>query len=535
MPEFLKELSRRNVFRVAAAYVIVGWIVLQVVGLMAPSLGLPDWTLALIFVILLSAFPIAIFLTWAFEMTPDGVKKSESNGEVASAGMNKADIGLISIGGLVIAVGLLAPPGRAPGDGTEELRQSVEDGSDGGAPSFSLAVLPFENFSDNKQLGWAADGIAEDILTDMSNLPRISLAARNSSFQFKGQNKDIREIGEILGVRYVLEGSLREQGEDLRITAQLIEAESGNHVWSGQFNPSMKERAELHDSVIDEILAEVSSNIRATEYERLARIPEDNLSGRDLGLLAESFLFGGNLTEALRLADKAIAVDPKQVHARVTRGLCLNFRRAFAATSAEKDQIKRLILDEISVLKSLSKRSFTYLGIATLLVEIGERETALFYANQEKELAPDYSGVYATLALIHVRSGKYEAALNFVDTCLEKTNNHGVLVSSCYLHQADAFYSLGRFEEALASADVALNYSSGNVPASRVVGLAALMSLGRVDEVVSRLAKWPEMGRAIKMVDFEFSFRELYADQVLVENRISTFQALVEIVEGMEE
>lgn len=534
MNNFFSELSRRNVFRVAAAYAIVGWIILQAASIMAPAMGLPGWAVSLVLYVLFIGFPIAVLLTWAFEMTPEGVKKAEASAATATGGMSKTDLGLIVVGAVLIAVGILAPTGGAPVNNTGELHEAVEGDPDGYAPSFSLAVLPFENFSDNKQLGWAADGIAEDILTELSQLPRIALAARNSSFQFKGQNKDVREIGEILNVRYVLEGSLREQGDNLRITAQLIEAETGNHVWSGQFNPSMDERAALHDSVIDEILAEVSSNIRVREYERLALLPEPTLSAEDLGYLAESFNLVANTTEALRLADKAIALDPKQAYAHIIRATSLVRQRAFASAPEEKDQFKKLILDEVNTLKGLSKDSFGYIGMATVLMGIGERETALFYANQAQELAPDYPGVYAILAGLYVQLGEYEAALDYVDTCLRKTNIQGVLVSLCYVNQADALSGLGRFEEALAAADASVNYSAANMVEGRALGLMALVSLGRVDEVTSRLRRWPDIQQMIKLADFEDILRETYADQPYIDARIKAGQALLEIIEEME-
>lgn len=449
MNNFFSELSRRNVFRVAAAYVIVGWIVLQVVGLLAPNLGLPAWTVALIFVIILSAFPIALLLTWAFEMTPEGVKKTEAIAD-ASTSTGRMDYMLVGAAVLLALVGVFTPSRtviETAADNAPVAEVAIEEHDV--MPSFTLAVLPFENFSDDKQLGWIADGISEDVLTQLSYIPRLGLAARNSSFQFKGQNIDIRTIGKQLNVRYVLEGSIRKQGEALRITAQLIETETGNHIWADQFNPALSEISSLHDIVIGEMVTSVASILTKTEYDRLSGIPIEDLAGIDLVNMAAVSLLSGNGEAARRYADLAVKKAPELSTAHGFRAVSLLIPTALSPSALSSENGRKEILREVDLaLSATDINAQSYVAIATALDALGDHQRAKAHAEFAAELAPNHPGSHFVVSQSERGLGNYSAALEAAQACIANTHRSGPYYPSCHRMLATIQNALQLYDDA---------------------------------------------------------------------------------------
>jgi len=206
------ELKRRNVFKIAAAYAVVAWVLVQVVISIKAPLHLPDWSDTFTIVILGVGFPIALIIAWAFEMTPQGVRVTAS----AAPDVN----------------------GDAPAAPALEATNQKKPGRRKNA----IAVLPFTNMSSDPEQEYFADGITEELLNSLAQIKDLQVTGRTSSFYYKGRNEDLRAIGEILGVEYILEGSVRKSNDRLRITAQLINARSDHHLWS-----------ETYDRVLDDL------------------------------------------------------------------------------------------------------------------------------------------------------------------------------------------------------------------------------------------------------------------------------------------
>ena len=232
--DFFGELKRRKVYRVAIAYVVVAWVGLQFFDLVLENLNAPDWAMQSIMAVVAIGFPVVLVLAWAFDITPDGIK--------ATPGRNRAF-------GALIAVVSLAALGFAAWTfmgGYEVVTVSPDATSAEEIRAIdSIAVLPFESFSENQSDEYFADGLADTLLHKLAQLPDLKVIARNSSFQFKGTNKDAREIGTILDVAALLEGSVQRQGDQVRIIAQLIDTADGAHLWSGTFDDTMQNIFEL--------------------------------------------------------------------------------------------------------------------------------------------------------------------------------------------------------------------------------------------------------------------------------------------------
>lgn len=313
MREFFEEIQRRNVFRVALVYIIVAWISMQVVDVMFPALHIPDWVASAVAVLLLIGFPIALIFAWAFEMTPDGLKKeSEIDRSQSIAPVTGRKLNSLIVVALILAVGFLL---------ADKFMLSGDDRS-GGEPERvaeirpSIAVLPFVNMSDDKANEYFSDGLAEELLNVLAKIPQLHVAGRTSSFKFKNTNEDLRIIGEQLNVAHVLEGSVRKSGTKLRITAQLIDTESGYHLWSNTYD------RELTDifAVQDEITANVVSALKITLLGSgvTADRSTTNLEAYNLYLQARYFMEHTgteNTARAFDALNRAIEIDPDYLEA----------------------------------------------------------------------------------------------------------------------------------------------------------------------------------------------------------------------------
>ncbi len=235
------ELRRRNVIRVGAAYAVIAWVILQVTDLAAPALRLPEWVLSLVLFLLLLGFPIALFLAWAYELTPDGLRRAEDATDATSqAPGGKFDVAIIAL--LVIAIGLIVHENFFSGG--EEISSSVsetvpEEAPGAAAKTVSIAVIPFINMSDDTEQEYFADGLTEELLNSLAPIEELRVVSRTSSFAFKNSDLPLPEIAQRLDVEHILEGSVRRAGKRIRITAQLIDTSSDSHLWSETYDEEL--------------------------------------------------------------------------------------------------------------------------------------------------------------------------------------------------------------------------------------------------------------------------------------------------------
>ncbi|HEY5774941.1 MAG TPA: hypothetical protein VIS57_02545, partial [Xanthomonadales bacterium] len=249
----LAELKRRNVFKVAVAYAVASWLLLQMSDILVPILGLPDNAQKLIFLLLVIGFIPALIFAWAFELTPEGLKKEKDvdrqNSVVSQTGSR---LNIAIIGMLVVALAYFVWEARFAEDKTAEKPASVPVAAvpaEAAVSEKSVAVLPFVNMSSDPEQEYFSDGLSEELLNRLAQNDQLRVAARTSSFQFKGQNQDIGEIGRQLKVDNVLEGSVRKSGNRLRITAQLIRVDSGFHLWSQTYEREMDDIFTIQDDI----------------------------------------------------------------------------------------------------------------------------------------------------------------------------------------------------------------------------------------------------------------------------------------------
>ncbi len=321
---FLAELKRRKVYRVAVVYAVVAFVIWQAAEIAFPSLHLPDWTLTFVVVMALIGFPIALVLAWAFEITPEGVRRTElARAETAEASTSP-------------------PPAVA---------QDVQ--------SKSIAVLPFANMSDDPETEYFSDGMTEEIINALTQLEDLRVAARTSCFAFKGKALDVGEIGAKLKVATVLEGSVRRAGNRLRITAQLVNVADGYHLWSERYDREMEDVFAIQDDIARAIAGRLQVTLTGEAGERLVEPPTKSLEAYDLYLKGRFFVNrvlevdGEGPRKGIDYFEQALALDPGYALAHAGIAVAYNFLGNTgilppkqALTKAKEAALRALELDE---------------------------------------------------------------------------------------------------------------------------------------------------------------------------------------------
>lgn len=243
---FLSELKRRRVIRVAGVYAVTCWALFQVVNSLFPVLRLPPWTVTLVAVLLMLGFPIALIIAWAFESAEGGVRLTpQPDKDAPVARLAWSDWAMMAAAAAIIGVSAFQMSGG--------LGRLPLQGAASAAAAKSVAVLPFANFSSQKDSELFADGMTEEVINSLAQIPDLKVAGRTSAFYFKGRDDDLRLIGRKLGVSHVLEGSVRQEGERLRVTVQLIKVEDGFHIWSGTYDRKMDDAFAIQTEIADKV------------------------------------------------------------------------------------------------------------------------------------------------------------------------------------------------------------------------------------------------------------------------------------------
>lgn len=309
------ELKRRNVFRVATAYVIVGWLLTEILATLMPMFGVPDWvSKAFVIVVAVTFIPVLIF-AWAFEMTPEGIKlEKDVDRDASITSETGKKLNYVTIAAVVLGVAFIAWSKSS----TDDPQLTVEVTETSGAPS--VAVLPFVNMSGNAENEYFSDGLTETLLHMLAQVPEIKVAARTSSFAFKGEEQDIRKIALALGVAHVLEGSVQRYGDKVRVTAQLIRADDGFHVWSSNYDRTLNDIFAIQDEIATDVGKSLTTSLLGEDEVAIQSIGTHNVLAYDLYLQALSHASSASYEawgQAEAKLKDALLLDPDFYDAKV--------------------------------------------------------------------------------------------------------------------------------------------------------------------------------------------------------------------------
>ena len=397
------ELKRRNVVRVAIAYAVVSWLILQLTNVLMPLLGLPEWVDRLVFLLLVVGFPLALIFAWAFELTPEGLKnekdvdRSESITHVTG---RKLDFAIIA----VFAVALVFFASTHQWDSETGHTETADK---------SIAVLAFTDLSPAQDQEYFSDGISEELLNVLSKIPGLRVAARTSSFQFKGENRDVIDIGQQLNVAFVLEGSVRKSGVQIRITAQLVDASNGFHLWSETYDRELANifavQDEISAAIVDALKEHLGLQVEVAPRVVTAANTEAHeayLRGRYLVVQRTTATVEG----AVREFEKAITLDPDYAlaHAELAIATLLLGGFGFDGALTTTEAIARAAPHAELAMALDPNLAEAHAAIGYVLQVQGNLEEALTQLEQAIEINPNYSIVYNWMGVIlYVDLGRY--------------------------------------------------------------------------------------------------------------------------------
>lgn len=459
MAPLLAELKRRNVFRVAFAYLILAWLVLQFTDIVAPALLLPEWTVSLVTFLGIIGFPFAILFTWAFEMTPEGLKRSgevhpdESITGKTGVTLNRLIIALMALAIIALLVDRFFITPRMPAieqlqaanSASEPTRADTAD-----RKPRSIAVLPFVNMSADADQEYFSDGISEELLNGLARIGNLRVAARTSSFAFKGKNQDITEIGKKLNVETILEGSVRKSGKRIRITAQLINVEDGFHLWSDTYDRDLTDIFVIQDEISAAIVDALRIHLTDSEttQSRTGAISEKDVLGYEYFLLARHELrkrMQSSVMLAESLYDQSLAASPNFAPALAGKALAVYFNSEYQYGTTPHAEANA---------------------------------EAVKYAQQALALDAELSDAHGILGLVAMDRWELEAAVAHFDHAVSINPNQGIL----YNWRSNALNRLGRADESREGARQALQLDPLH-PVAQSNWIVALIGEGKFDEI----------------------------------------------------
>lgn len=399
------ELKRRRVVRAGVGYVVVAWVVLQVAEINFEPLGLPAWALTWTVLGAVLGFPVALALSWFFDVSRRGVSRERGATGAAGAAFGVAVVVLAVAGVAWWLYGVYAPSRLQPAETT-----AAADTNEHTAPPNSIGVLPFDDLSPDKDQGYLADGIAEELLDRLARNAGLKVASRTSSFALRGRAQDLRVLGRQLGVRWVLEGSLRKANERIRVTAQLIDASTGFHVWSETYERPGRDLFALQDEVAVAIADELSSRIEGVTAEAPAQADTTNpeaLQAYLQGRQAWRKRTAASLQQAETMFLKAVELDPE--FARAWCGLADTY--LLQADYGGRSGDEAILLAEPAAVKAVVLRpqlGEAWASLGLLRMNAGQYRAAQSSLEQAMELDPRYEMAPMWLASVYARIGRVD-------------------------------------------------------------------------------------------------------------------------------
>jgi TolB-like protein len=428
----IAELKRRNVFRVGVAYAIVAWLLLEVASVIFPGLHLPDWTLTFLIVLVVAGFPLALILAWAFEMTPEGIKREtavDSTEPVTRKARSKLDfaiVGLLVLAVFYFAVDKLAL--KAEPDSAEVTAERIPAADpDEPAPAAksverekSIAVLPFANMSGDPDQEFFSDGISEELLNVLAKVKDLRVTSRTSAFAFKGKDTSIPEIARQLGVKHVLEGSVRMAGNRVRVTTQLIEVETDSHLWSETYDRDLSDIFAVQDEIAAKVVAALKIALLGANSRPINPSRETSVEVYSDYLLANQKQENGtfkNLAEAERLLNAVIERDPDYAPAYAALAGIYATMGSTGSTSLSEASARMMpLLEQALSLDSDLAEAWQRLVFAHLVNE--DFEEARVAAAKALELNPRSPVVLINQIIRAVSTREPERALVYADELL---------------------------------------------------------------------------------------------------------------------
>lgn len=445
MTGFLEEVKRRKVYRVAAAYIIAAGGIIQLASAAFPAWELPNWALRLVIVLLLLGFPIALILAWAYDITAQGVVATPAPA-VPGAHRRRNIIMLVLTG---VAVSAAAGFFLLPRVSAHKCDKSI-------------AVLPFENLSDDKENAYFADGIQDDVLTNLSKVGDLKVISRTSVMPYRGKASNLREIGKTLGVGAILEGSVRRIGNRVRVNVQLINAENDEHMWAEDYDRDLTDVFAIQTDLAQQIVRELQAKLSPMEKAQIERRPTENseaylafMQGHEIFYRPDKFR--SNTEKAEQLFEKATKLDPDFAEAFAALAWVHDWNyHDFDPTPARREKARAAAMEALRLQPNLPEAHLA-MGFYYYYCERDYQGALNEFATAKLSL-PNSSEVYMAIGAIERRQGKWdESTAN-----LEKAASLSPKDAWVLQNLADNYYANRNFEAADKLFDQAIQAAPGS-------------------------------------------------------------------------
>ena len=452
--DILSELKRRNVFRIAIAYAVIAWLTMQVGDTMAPALKLPEWVNSVLAFFLILGFPVAIFFAWVFEMTPEGLKferdvdRSQSKTQQTGKKVNRLIIVVLMLAlAYFVADKFLLRPAA------EDARAVASAGAgqaEAVIPDQSIAVLPFADLSPEGNQEYFSDGIAEEILNVLVRVRDLSVASRTSSFGFKGQEAlGIPTIARKLKVRHVLEGSVRKSGDMIRVTAQLIDAQTDQHLWSETYDRTLT--AESIFAIQDEIAKAIVTELGVLIDGTTRSAGTDNLDAYELYLKAHKvFIERSDILGAVDLFEQTVDADP--VFGRAVAGLAAAYAIAPSWGFVDRDYLAMAEEKASEAIEIDPAIAIAWAVLGYVADSKRDYQSAYEWYDKALEVNPADTTTWLWRGILNNSLGFFDRAVADIDRCLELDPVYG----NCMRHLARSKLFMGDTDAALRLVEDAL-------------------------------------------------------------------------------
>jgi TolB-like protein/Tfp pilus assembly protein PilF len=476
---FFAELKRRNVYKVAVAYAVVGWLVIQISSTVLPTFHAPEWVVQTLVVLVALGFPIALVIAWAFEATPEGIKRTEVADAMPTTRQKKhAWIYIVVICG-AISVALFFLGRYSAGNKTASANEISNK---------SIAVLPFENLSSDKENAYFADGIQDEILTRLSKIAALKVISRTSTQKYKSAPDNLREIGKQLGVANLLEGSVQKIANAVHVNVQLIRAETDEHLWAESYNRKLDDVFGVEGEVASAIAEQLNAKLTGAEVQAVKEKPTQNPAAYDAYLrgiaIEESRTDDAAQQEALGNYSTAVHLDPKFALAWVRLAI-LRSAQYFDGydLAANSPASVKEAADRALTLQPQLGEAFVAQGVYRYRVLRDFRGALESYGEALKHL-PNNSLVLEQMAHVERRLGEWDAAKKHYRAAVELDPRN----VDCLSALADLLSGLRHFAEAQATWDRVLEVSPDD-EATHANKAVAFQAEGRLDDAAREVAK----------------------------------------------
>ena len=489
---FLSELKRRNVYKVAVAYAVVGWLLVQVATQVFPFFEIPNWAVRLVVLAIVIGFPIALVIAWAFELTPQGLKRTEDV-DLAAQGQRKSHAWIyVVIIGAAFSIGLIFIGRYTARNPVSAARTEVGTGSS--IPQKSIAVLPFENLSDDKGAAYFADGIQDEILTKLASIADLKVISRTSTAKYKSKPEDLKTVSQQLGVANILEGSVQKAADKVRVNVQLIDARADSHLWAKTYDRDLADVFAIQSEVAQEIADSLQAKLSPTEANTMASAPTKDMQAYDLFLkgefeqrVANSNFRPESFDQAARWYKEAIARDPDFALAIAQLAIC-QLRRHWLTdplSEAEVVEAGRMAKQAVTIAPDLAEAHvalglFHYYGFR-------EYDRALTEFQRARELRPNYSLALQFIAFVHRRQGKWDRAVDELKRSIDQDPRDPYVQGGL----AETYVFLRKWREAEDTARHALTMDPHEATAMRMLLLSSLNRTGNTQEPLQLLTTFP--------------------------------------------